>query len=140
MTFLGDRWTLGLDVARGIRATTAQASALGMIVTELVINACKHAFRDDQGGALTARLQPDGSGCRLCIADDGPGLPEGLDPRRSDGLGMRLVRSLVRQLEGTLDIDRGPPGTRFVVTFPIRPRCEEGQEASRGWRGDRSIA
>lgn len=51
MAFLGDRWTLGLDVARGIRVTTAQASALGVIVTELVINACKHAFRDDQGGA-----------------------------------------------------------------------------------------
>jgi PAS domain S-box-containing protein len=116
---MGESCRLGVAIPSGIRMSTTQASSLGMIVTELVINACKHAFKSGRAGTLTVRLDPlQTGGYRLQVADDGVGLPHGLDLGRSGGLGMRLVRSLVRQLEGTLEIDGNPPGVRFVVVFP----------------------
>jgi PAS domain S-box-containing protein len=117
--FVGERCALVVEAPPGTLVAIALASSLGMIVSELVINACKHAFGKDGTGHLWIRVEPDGPGrYRLSVADDGPGLPEGLDPRQSRGLGMTLVRSLVQQLDGTLEIDGSPPGTRFTISFP----------------------
>ena len=91
---------------------------LGLLVTELVINACKHAFRGRDQGVITVRLDALEDGRqRLTVADDGIGLPAGFEPGASTGVGVRLLQCFVQQLEGTLARE-GPPGTRFVVTFP----------------------
>lgn len=118
-SFMREGCRLVVAIPPGLRMSTTRASSLGMIVTELVINACKHAFKGGRAGTLTVRLDPlPSGGYRLQVADDGAGLPHGLDLRRSGGLGMRLVQSLARQLEGTLEIDGNSPGVRFVVVFP----------------------
>lgn len=67
------------------------------------------------------RLQGDvGKGCSLSISDDGPGLSERFDPAASRGLGMKLVSSLVKQINGQLEFGRGDndQGAQFTVTFP----------------------
>lgn len=113
-----DRRTLTVEVEPGMPLQPGQASSLGLIVTELSLNALKHAFTDAAPGRLAIRFGRNGALYRLSVADNGRGLPTGQAPSGSSGMGMRLVQGLVRQLDGTLDIDRTPPGTRFVVSFP----------------------
>jgi two-component sensor histidine kinase len=56
---------------------------------------------------------------RLTVQDDGPGLPEGFDPEHSSGLGMRVVTSLVQQLEGTLHAHNGS-GAHFDIDVKMK--------------------
>jgi two-component sensor histidine kinase len=91
----------------------------GLIVNELATNALKHAFygRADGEIAIDLRLLDD-QRIRIVIGDDGCGLPRGLDWGKSDTLGLRLVRMLTEQLNGTLELQDGP-GTAFQLTFSV---------------------
>lgn len=104
------------------------ALPLGLAALELLTNALKHARREDARSsvALSARRAP--GGLRLSVGDDGPGLPEGFDPMLSTGLGMRLVRSLVRQLGGRLEARNAGGGACFTVAVPLRR--DERQQAA----------
>ncbi len=112
-----DRCRLVTEMAKA-RLPTGKASTLALIATELVLNALKHAFSDGDRGTLEVRFDCAPEGYRLSVADTGPGLPEGLDLASAPGLGMKLVHRLTGQLEGRLDIDSQPSGTRFTVIFP----------------------
>lgn len=114
----GGRCRIDVDVQDGISLKTGEGTALGLLVTELIINACKHAFGEGDDGLIAVRLHLIGGGRhRLVVEDDGKGLPRGMDANSSTGLGMKLLHSFVRQLDGALEIE-GPPGTRFIVSFP----------------------
>jgi two-component system, sensor histidine kinase PdtaS len=92
----------------------------GLIINELVTNALKHAFPADRRGRITLDLQADPGGVRtLRIADNGVGLPPGLDHEKTDTLGLQLVSNLADQLGGTLEVER-KAGTAFRVTFRAR--------------------
>lgn len=93
-----------------------RAIPCGLIVNELVANALKHAFPDHRAGTVSVTLTPpDAQGTlHLEVSDDGVGLPEDLEGRRNQSLGLRLVSDLARQLGGELRI---LPGPRFQVTF-----------------------
>jgi two-component sensor histidine kinase len=94
---------------------TATAIPLGFIVTELVINAAKHA----QGDIIVRIGGTPAAGYSLSVLDDGPGVPSGFDPAYSKGLGMTIVLALVEQIRGTLKILPGDNGrgTKFTVYF-----------------------
>ncbi len=102
---------------------TAFAIPLGFIVNELITNSAKHA-----SGHVTVRFEttaPDRHS--LSVLDDGPGLPVGFDPANSNGLGMKIVRSLVQQIGGELQIGAGNNGggVHFAVTFSaLQPRID----------------
>jgi two-component system, sensor histidine kinase PdtaS len=96
------------------------ATPLGFIVNELVVNSAKYARTN-----ITVRLATTpGTGHSLSVSDDGPGLPAEFDPAKSKGLGMKIITSLVKQIDGTLHIasGEGGRGARFTVTF-CTPRC-----------------
>jgi two-component sensor histidine kinase len=109
-----------------VRAETAIAS--GLILSELLANALKHAFPTGHPGAIDVMLRTDRSGtCVLYVRDDGVGFPADLDFRRADSLGLQLVCVLVEQLGGTLEMTRGQ-GTHWRLTFPVagfRPQGED---------------
>ena len=93
------------------------AHPCGLLVTELASNALKYAFPGDRAGTLTVRLAAAGDGqAALTVADDGVGLPAGLDYRHSEGLGFQLVLALTDQLGGRIDLSPHP-GTRFTIRF-----------------------
>lgn len=101
----------GLDV----ELPTAVGTPLALIVSELLTNAIKHGK-----GRITVKLEGrSGTGHAISVCNDGSALPEGFDPAASEGLGMKLVLSLVEQIGGELRIDRGDnnDGTRFSVLF-----------------------
>lgn len=93
-----------------------QAIPCGLILNELVCNAIKYAF-EGGGGRLEVELSRKGDDCRLIVADDGIGLPEEFDLSRATTLGLRLVSTLVGQIDGEVTIDRAN-GTTFTITFP----------------------
>ena len=105
-----------------VRLPIDAAVPCGLLVNELVSNCLKHAFPDQRAGVIRIELVPVGAGLRLSIADDGVGLPAGLDPASAETFGLQLVAMLVGQLRGTLTIERGG-GTMFRVTFPT-PRTD----------------
>jgi PAS domain S-box-containing protein len=89
----------------------------GLIINELISNSLKYAFPDGRDGEIHVELRenPDRT-ARLTVADDGVGLDPAFDWANARSLGLRLVRTLAQQLDGTLDVGQGP-GTRFQLTF-----------------------
>jgi len=89
----------------------------GLILNELAANAIKHAFRGRSDGEVTVTLHASPEGrVRLCVSDNGVGLPSGLDWRQSPSMGLGLVRMLAGQLNGTLEAGLGG-GTHFEIAF-----------------------
>ncbi|HLI67935.1 MAG TPA: sensor histidine kinase [Caulobacteraceae bacterium] len=98
---------------------THQALSLGFIVGELATNAMKYAHPTGISGCLTLGCHARPGGATLIeIIDDGVGLPEGFDPRRDGGLGMRMVRSLADQLRATLTFDSSAIGLTVRLLVP----------------------
>jgi two-component sensor histidine kinase/type III secretory pathway component EscS len=91
------------------------AISLGIVVNELVTNACKHAFPDGRG-RIIVRARREGATARVEVADDGRGLPE---PRARGGLGTRLISAFVQRLKGRSEISSSPAGTLHTVLVPL---------------------
>ncbi|MFC1835775.1 PAS domain S-box protein, partial [Thermodesulfobacteriota bacterium] len=93
------------------------AIPLGFILTELVSNCVKHAFPDRRDGRIEIALRSlGGAGFELLVSDDGVGIPEHVDKENPKSLGLVLVNTFTRQLEGKLEID-GTAGTKVRVAF-----------------------
>lgn len=117
---------LELDVEE-VRLDVDTAIPCGLIVTELVSNALKHAFPDGQGLLQVQLRRADGQ-LILRVEDDGIGLPPDLEERRARSLGLQLVESLTQQLGGKLEVRSAAvagaperPGTAFRIVFPDHP-------------------
>ncbi len=95
-----------------------QSVAVGMVVCELVSNAFKHAFTNDQPGVITIELaKSEGDEIRLTVQDNGVGLPAAVDFKDPKTLGLDLVVSTVTgELGGEIDVTR-TPGTKYVIRF-----------------------
>ena len=97
---------------------------LGLITTELVINAVKHAFPDRSSGRILVNyLAVDGS-WGLSIADDGVGLPAQRDEHRSGGLGTGIIEVLARQLGGWIEVTTGTQGTTVAMLSTQETRSD----------------
>jgi two-component sensor histidine kinase len=115
--------TIVVEAARG-EIPTAFAIPLGFIVNELVTNAAKYA-----SGSIIVRFErTTREGHTLSVTDAGPGLPAGFDPASSKGLGMRIVRALVKQIDGELRVLAGEHGrgARFAIVFESPRRGANG--------------
>ena len=90
--------------------------SLGLIVTELVINALKHAFPGhDPKGEIKVEYASKGAGWTLSVADDGIGMPVGMAAPKP-GLGTGIVEALAKQLDATVTISDTNPGTTVTVS------------------------
>jgi two-component sensor histidine kinase len=89
--------------------------SLGLIVTELVINALKHAFPDDRPGKITVDYRSSDSEWTLVVADDGVGMPKGSEAPQA-GLGTGIVEALARNLKGDIEVNDAEPGTAVTIS------------------------
>ncbi len=114
-SMIGDDGQLALIVDGGDSEVTARVSvSLGLIVTELVINALKHAYPDGQSGTISVTYTHRGPNWTLSVHDDGVGMPT--DPALiRTGLGTSIVQALAKQLEACVEIAPGHPGTKVSV-------------------------
>lgn len=99
------------------------AVPLGIIVNELISNSLKHAFTEDEAGIIRIQLRRENSHKEehvsvfsLTISDDGKGIPENIEVRKLESLGLLLVNTLVDQLNGNIELRRAK-GTEFKITF-----------------------
>jgi len=123
--------TLTLDQ---IFLSVETAIPCGLIMHELVINALKHAFPDEENGMIQIHLSQETDSSiptsspaeeiQFIIEDNGIGLPDGLDIWNTESMGLHLVSTLVKQLGGHIKVDspiqgsqQERQGTRFTVTF-----------------------
>ena len=103
-----------------------QALPVGFIVGELVTNAVKYAHPTGVKGRIELGCHPRPHGTVLIqIVDDGVGLPEGFDPRKDGGLGMRMVRSLADQLGANLNFESSEVGLTVRMLIPCRQLDDE---------------
>lgn len=91
----------------------------GLIINELISNSFKYAFAGKDKGKISIDLkQLDEQSFKLTVADNGVGLPEGLDYENSGSLGMKIVNKLVMQIEGTMEYVFSN-GAKFIIDFKI---------------------
>jgi PAS domain S-box-containing protein len=102
------------------------AMPAGLVVNELLTNALKHAFREREGGTITLHSIVDGNGCRVVIADDGIGLPDGVEWPQRGKLSALIVQSLRVNAKANLQIESGPGrGMRVTIVFTRQAAAPE---------------
>ncbi|WP_421841582.1 sensor histidine kinase [Mycobacterium sp.] len=102
-----------------------RATALIMVITELVQNAIEHAFDPAADeGSVTIRAERSARWLDVVVHDDGRGLPHEFNMEKSDSLGLQIVRTLVSaELDGSLDMQQATDGgTDVVLRVPIGRR------------------
>jgi len=122
-SMIGDTRPIALKViGEGGSATSRQAESLGLIVTELVMNALKHAFPDDKAkGQITVAYDMIGTNWKLSISDNGIGKPDGGFAQGKSGLGTGIVKALAHQLDAQVETLAGPKGTTVSITHATFP-------------------
>jgi PAS domain S-box-containing protein len=94
------------------------AMPTGLVVNELLTNALKHAFTGRDGGTITLHSLSDGHGCRVIVADDGVGLPDGVEWPKRGKLGALIVQSLRENAKAGLEVVSSPGrGMRVTIVF-----------------------
>jgi PAS domain S-box-containing protein len=90
----------------------------GLVANELLTNALKHAFVGRDGGVITLHSLSDADGCRVTIADDGVGLPDGVVWPKPGKMGELIVRSLRQNANADLRVTSSPgKGTKVTIAF-----------------------
>lgn len=113
-----DSWPVSINVAM----------PAGLIVNEVMTNALKHAFNGRDGGKIVLRGLVNDDGCRVSIADDGNGLPEGVTWPSTGRLGSLLVQSLQQNAGARVNVE-STPNEGLCVTIHFN-RADAAPEAS----------
>src|SRR5437762_6034818 len=115
-----DDQPVSITLEAGEGATTSeQAVSMGLIATELTINALKHAFPGGAEGNVVVGFESTASAWRLSVSDNGVGISRRLpDAPIRIGLGTSIVEALTRQLGGRVTTAAASPGTTVSVTVP----------------------
>jgi chemotaxis protein methyltransferase CheR len=116
-SMIGDRRPISLQVhVQDGTASSSQAVSLGLIVTELVINAIKHAFPGDRVGSVNVAYDVAGPNWRLSVSDDGIGKPTSHSDKPNPGLGTTIIEALARQLDALVNVAMDSQGTTVSIT------------------------
>ena len=104
-------------VATGGVVSSGEAVSIGLIVTELVINALKHAFVQRTNGAIIVSFESFNTKWRLSVSDNGTGkCALASEKAKSGGLGSSIVEALAHQLESHLNVSTDEQGYKTTIT------------------------
>lgn len=92
------------------------AVPLGIIIIEIISNSLKYAFPNDMKGEIAVNLINKDENFEFIISDNGIGIPEEIDFNNNPTLGLKLVDSLVNQIDGTMELDK-TQGTKYNIKF-----------------------
>ncbi len=128
-SMIGDSRPISLTVESDAGSIVSrEAVSIGLIVTELVMNALKHAFPDSKpDAAIVVSYKVAEKDWKLTISDNGIGKPDVKASQSKAGLGTSLIQALARQLDATVDITSDSLGTAVSMTHatfkPIPPQA-----------------
>jgi len=111
----GRGFSLHLNLAK-IALDLKRAVTVGLILNELLTNAIKYAYPENVGGVIRIVLEAAEGSLIVSVSDDGKGLPEGFDPWTGESMGLKLVRLLTDELNGSIQIT-GNKGTTVRIRF-----------------------
>lgn len=122
-SMIGDSRPISLSVVAGAgSATSRQAESLGLIVTELVMNALKHAFPDQTlAGNINVEYQAVGTDWALSVSDNGIGKSTGAVIKKTSGLGTGIIKALSGQLDAQVKTVAGTEGTTVSIAHTTQP-------------------
>jgi two-component sensor histidine kinase len=101
-------------IAEPLELATDKAVAVGVIVNELVSNACKYAYGPDSKGEVRVEIKAEGDKFLLRVEDDGCGMPT--DGKvKGTGLGSKLINAMAAILKSTVDYDTDHRGVRATL-------------------------
>jgi chemotaxis protein methyltransferase CheR len=125
--------SLKVDADAGT-ALSRDAVSIGLIVTELVMNALKHAFPGEKPkAAIAVAYRVAGNDWKLTVTDNGVGKPDVSASATKPGLGTSLVKALTRQLDALVDIASDSRGTTVSVTHAtFKPKPSKADETLPG--------
>ena len=107
------RWVVDVE---DVKLNLETAIPCGLIINELVSNSLKHAFKEGSDGKIMVKMRKDDETITLIVADNGVGLPKDFNIEKATTLGLKLVKTLVNQLEGEMVINTDN-GTSFNITL-----------------------
>jgi len=121
-SMIGETRPVSMEVqAEAGNASSSDAVSIGLIVTELVINALKHAFAPDKvDGRIVVSYEVAPSAWRLAVSDNGRGMANGAGEPKP-GLGTSIVEALGSQLDAEVKVSSSPGGTRIAFTHGVMP-------------------
>jgi two-component sensor histidine kinase len=102
--------------AEPIRLPTDMAVSLGVVVAELVTNACKYAYPEGEAGEVRVLFTLDEGQHVLVVEDDGPGFSPA-DPAKGTGLGRAVISAMAKNLNSKIVFDPDHKGARAVLSF-----------------------
>jgi chemotaxis protein methyltransferase CheR len=117
-SMIGDNRRITIRVVgEGGVATPREAESIGLIATELIMNAIKHAFPTEQSdGRIVIAYDVEGPNWKLSVADNGFGRPDGTFAQSKTGLGTGIVRALAQQLGAKVETLADTAGTTVSIT------------------------
>lgn len=121
-----DRLRLRVD-AQDVDIDPAVSVSLGLIVTELAINALKHAFPGMVEGTITVKYAAEGPAWTLTVTDNGRGMPQPHGPAMA-GLGTSIVQALARQLRAKVSVEDAHPGVTVSVVHALSDKLDRDQD------------
>lgn len=96
-----------------------KAIPLALVLNELVTNALKYAYADKSAGDVFIELKAAAGQVLLNVTDKGAGLPAGFDLKQHSSVGMKIIKSLTRQLRGEMSMLNMSPGLQCSLRFPF---------------------
>ncbi len=121
---LGQTWSMTPDhrirlTSDAIRLPTDRAVSVGVIVNELVSNACKYAYGINSDGEIRVEFRREGDDrFALAVEDDGVGMAADASPKGT-GLGTKLVRTMAQSLQSAVTYDSSRGGLRATLVAPL---------------------
>jgi two-component sensor histidine kinase len=116
-SLIGEHQAISLNVdVKGGTAPFSEAINIGLVVTELVINALKHAFPADRSGMIGVAYDGAVPNWRLEVSDNGVGRPDASPNEAKQGLGTSIIKALARQLDARFTISASPLGSMISLS------------------------
>lgn len=108
--------TYNLEVSPNTTFDVDTSIPLGLIINELIANSFKYAIAPSENATINIRLILGAGECILSVSDNGPGIESRTDFLNNRSVGLKLVKRLVKQLEGTISYETNG-GASFDITF-----------------------
>ena len=117
-SFKGFDHSIQVSVSCGkLDVSSKQASDIAIIVNEVCINACKFAFKGDEG-IFSVSLQEGNDSLELIIADSGNGFPPDFDFHNASSFGLSMIKVLAESLEASISVESKASGLSYKLCIP----------------------
>ena len=103
-----------------LTVNTGTAVTLGLIINELATNAVKYGFPENPKPEISLDITAENNTCVIVLSNNGPAVPEIISLENSSTLGLKLVSTMIKQVNGSIEMQRAPHPV-FTLTVPINP-------------------